>query len=59
VVFIFVLDFSEKHVVCVIFIKSVLCNFLVVWYMGDKYEESYECQYYQKEEVSFYIVYKM
>jgi len=33
----------KEHVVWVIVIKSVLYNFVVVWYMGDEYEESYEC----------------
>jgi len=32
-----------KNMLCVIFIKSVLYSFVVVWYMGDKYEESCEC----------------
>jgi len=27
--------------------------------MGDEDEESYECLYYQKEDVCFYIVYEM
>jgi len=33
----------KEHVVCVIFIKIVLYNFVVVWYVGDEYEESYKC----------------
>jgi len=33
----------KEHVERVIFIKRVLYNFVVVWYMGDEYEESYEC----------------
>jgi len=33
----------NEHVVCVISIKCVLYNFVVVQHMGDEYEESYEC----------------
>jgi len=43
----------------VISIKCVLYNFVMVWYMGDEYEESYECLYYQKEDVRLYIVYEL
>jgi hypothetical protein len=33
----------KEYVLWVIVVKSVLYNFVVVWYMGDEYEESYEC----------------
>ena len=44
---------------CVISIKCALYNFVVVFYMVDEYKESYECLYYQKDDVCFYILYEL
>ena len=33
----------KENVACVISIKCVPYNFVVVWYVGDEYEESHEC----------------
>jgi hypothetical protein len=42
-------------VVCATYIK-VLHAFVVVWYMGDKYEESYEgCLYWYKKKYVFIL----
>jgi hypothetical protein len=46
----------KKHVVCMIFIKSVLYNFVVVWYIGDEYEESYMVWYMGGEYEESYVV---
>jgi len=33
----------KEHVVCVISIKCVVYDFVMVRYMDDEYEKSYEC----------------